>query len=43
MGPLSKFEMAEVRAFDDLPGALTYPAITPILFDEIMKGGAWDD
>ena len=28
-------EMAEVRTFDDLPDALTYPAITPMLFERV--------
>ena len=28
-------EMAEARTFDDLPDALTYPAITPMLFERV--------
>ncbi|MDE6923789.1 MAG: NUDIX domain-containing protein [Acetatifactor sp.] len=28
-------EMAEVRTFDELPGNLTYPDITPVLFAQI--------
>ena len=35
LGPLPDSEMAEVRTFDDLPGAVTYPAITPMLFERI--------
>lgn len=31
-GPLPPSEMAEIRAFDTLPGNLTYPDITPCLF-----------
>lgn len=30
-------EMAEVRQFDVLPDNLTYPAITPVLFDYLFK------
>lgn len=32
LGELPPSEMAEVRAFDDLPSAVTYPDITPVLF-----------
>ena len=32
LGPLPESEMAEVRAFDELPENLTYPDITPHLF-----------
>ena len=35
LGPLPHSEMAEVRAFDDLPEDVTYPAITPVLFERI--------
>ncbi|MCH5286974.1 MAG: NUDIX domain-containing protein [Christensenellaceae bacterium] len=35
LGDLPDSEMAEVRAFDTLPDAVTYPAITPMLFEEI--------
>ena len=35
MSALPDSEMAEVRAFDDLPDALTYPAITPMLFERV--------
>ncbi|MCI8602145.1 MAG: NUDIX domain-containing protein [Oscillospiraceae bacterium] len=31
------FEMREVGRFDSLPEALTYPGITPLLFDEIVR------
>ncbi len=33
LGELPESEMAEVRAFDALPENLTYPAITPVLFE----------
>ena len=36
-GPLPDSEMAEVRLFDALPENLTYPAITPLLFDEAER------
>ena len=32
LGLMPQSEMAEVRRFDALPGNLTYPAITPVLF-----------
>ena len=32
LGPLPDSEMTEIRFFDALPGALTYPDITPRLF-----------
>ena len=32
LGPMPKSEMAEVRAFDEVPPNVTYPAITPELF-----------
>ena len=32
LGPMPKSEMAEVRAFDQVPPNVTYPAITPELF-----------
>ena len=34
--PLPDSEMAEVRAFDSLPEAVTYPAITPMLFETVQ-------
>lgn len=37
LGPLPESEMAEVRAFDALPEALTYPAITPVLAAEWLR------
>lgn len=43
LGPMPESEMAETRVFDALPGNLTYPAITPVLFerlDEARRGGA---
>lgn len=35
IGALPESEMAEVRAFDGLPESLTYPAITPLLFERV--------
>ena len=32
LGPMPKSEMAEVRAFDEVPPNVIYPAITPELF-----------
>lgn len=32
LGPLPQSEMAEVKAWDQLPENLTYPAITPVLW-----------
>ena len=32
LGPIPDSEMARVESFDVLPGNLTYPAITPVLF-----------
>lgn len=37
LSPLPDSEMAEVRAFDGLPEALTYPAITPMLFQAVQS------
>ena len=36
LGPLPESEMAEVRQFDALPAALTYPQITPVLFHHLF-------
>ena len=33
LGPMPESEMAEVQGFDSLPDSLTYPAITPVLFE----------
>lgn len=40
LGPMPESEMAETRMFDALPRALTYPAITPVLFarEREMRG-----
>ncbi len=38
LGPLPESEMAEVQFFDDLPQALTYPEITPVLFRALPTG-----
>ena len=32
LGPMPKSEMAEVRAFDEVPPIVTYPAISPEIF-----------
>ena len=37
LGPLPESEMAEVRCFDALPEGLTYPAITPVLFERLRE------
>lgn len=37
LDPLPASEIAEVRAFDSLPDALTYPEITPKLFDRVQQ------
>lgn len=37
LGELPQSEMAEVREFEYLPDNLTYPQITPVLFDRIGK------
>lgn len=37
LGDLPESEMAEVRAFDTLPDSVTYPAITPMLFEKIRN------
>lgn len=33
LGPMPESEMATVQTFDSLPPNVTYPAITPVLFD----------
>ena len=42
LGPIPESEMAEVRLFDGLPEQITYPAITPVLYDFLTKGGEFD-
>ena len=37
LGELPESEMAEVRLFATLPGDLTYPQVTPRLFEEAQK------
>lgn len=37
LGPLPESEMARVRTFDSLPENVTYPAITPVLFDYLWQ------
>ncbi len=37
MDPLPNYEMQETRQFASLPTDLTYPAITPVLFEALMK------
>ena len=39
LGQIPESEIAEVRQFDALPGNLTYPAITPVLFDFLTQSG----
>ena len=36
-GELPESEMAEVKFFDQLPDELTYPLVTPVLFEETGK------
>lgn len=38
LGDLPNSEMDEVRTFDALPDNLTYPEITPFLYEAITKG-----
>ena len=40
LGPLPESEMAETRCFDALPDNLTYPAITPVLFERLREAEA---
>ncbi len=35
LGPLPESEMAETRCFDTLPEQITYPGITPFLFQQV--------
>lgn len=37
VGPMPQSEMAEIRLFADLPENLTYPAITPQLFERLAE------
>ena len=37
LGPLPYSEMAEVRAFDEVPPNVTYPAITPEIFASLEE------
>lgn len=37
LGPLPASEIAEVAHFEHLPGQLTYPAIQPLLLDEVRR------
>ena len=37
LGKIPESEMAEVRQFDALPENLTYPAITPVLFNYLVQ------
>ncbi len=37
LGKLPESEMAEVKQFDALPDNLTYPAITPVLFNYLVQ------
>ena len=40
LGPLPQSEMARVQTFEHLPENLTYPAITPVLFDCLRRSQA---
>ncbi|MBE6931384.1 MAG: NUDIX domain-containing protein [Ruminococcaceae bacterium] len=42
LGAIPESEMAEVRLFDELPEDVTYPGITPILWEEVRKNPAWE-
>ena len=37
LGPMPNSEMAEVRAFDEVPPNVTYPAITPEIFASLEE------
>lgn len=37
LGYIPESEMEEVKTFDALPASLTYPAITPVLFDYLNQ------
>lgn len=37
LGSMPKSEMAEVKTFDELPSNLTYPQITPVLFQYLNE------
>lgn len=37
LGPLPEREMAETRAFPGLPENITYPAITPLLYERVRE------
>ena len=37
LGPLPESEMARVQTFGSLPENVTYPAITPVLFDYLWQ------
>ena len=37
LGPMPKSEIAEVRAFDEVPPNVTYPAITPEIFASLEE------
>lgn len=43
LGPLPESEMAEVRTFDAPPDNLTYPDITPYLYETVIKHLAQPD
>ena len=37
LGPLPQSEMARVECFESLPENMTYPAITPVLFQFLQQ------
>ena len=43
MGTLPESEMAEVCLFDELPENVTYPGITPVLYEYLKTLPAWNE
>lgn len=41
LGPLPESEMAQTRLFGALPENLTYPDITPRLWERLVESGLW--
>lgn len=41
LGSMPESEMAETRLFDGLPENLTYPDITPRLWEQVLARGFW--
>lgn len=36
-GPLAEYEMEEIRSFSELPQAVTYPGIYPVLLARVNE------